>query len=84
MTSSFRMQSAVGKFYLNTLCLKNVVKMEDINERNLPCLRVSIDAALEVVNCLKIYGDDRVKYAIEFIAVSAASCCLFLLKMIKL
>ncbi|SCV71051.1 BQ2448_3813 [Microbotryum intermedium] len=84
MITSFKMQCEVGRFYINTLGLRDITSPEEVQPIQMPVIKSAIKAAFEVQLMAQKYGSRRMGYATEFTLISCCSAALFLLKMIKL
>ncbi|SGY80296.1 BQ5605_C008g05351 [Microbotryum silenes-dioicae] len=84
MIASFKMQCEVGRFYINTLGLRDITSPEEVQPIQMPVIKSAIKAAFEVQLVAQKYGSRRMGYSTEFTLISCCSAALFLLKMIKL
>jgi len=84
MSSSFSMQLYVGRFYINTLGLRDISSQAEVLEEQLPVLKTAIHAAIKIQGIALTYGPERLAHATEFTLISISSAALFLLKMAKL
>lgn len=77
MTSSFKMQCTVGRFYINTLCLRDMHQTSDITEQQMPCIQASVTSAMDIQDIALVYGADRLGHSTDFTLVSVAVSYIF-------
>ncbi|GAA5925347.1 Zn(II)2Cys6 transcription factor [Sporobolomyces koalae] len=70
-----------GRFYSNTLGLRDITKAEELLPIHMPCLRTALDAAVRIQG---IHPAQKIAHAAEFTLITLSTSALFLLKMIKL
>ncbi|GAA5893839.1 Zn(II)2Cys6 transcription factor [Sporobolomyces salmoneus] len=70
-----------GRFYSNTLGLRDITKPEELLPMHMPCLRTALDAAVRIQG---IHPAQKIAHAAEFTLITLSTSALFLLKMIKL
>ncbi|GAA6061956.1 hypothetical protein JCM10212_001998 [Sporobolomyces blumeae] len=70
-----------GRFYSNTLGLRDITKAEELLPIHMPCLRIALDAAVRIQG---IHPAQKIAHAAEFTLITLSTSALFLLKMIKL
>ncbi|KAI5475886.1 Zn(2)-C6 transcription factor, partial [Pseudohyphozyma bogoriensis] len=80
MEKGWEMQSQVGRFWINSLGLRDVTSAEDISAVQMPVLRASVAATIAIHGSPYLSG---ARHGTEFRTFSLASSALFLSKMIK-
>ncbi|KAM0745961.1 hypothetical protein T439DRAFT_146000 [Meredithblackwellia eburnea MCA 4105] len=78
MLASFAMQLQAGKFYINTLGLRDITAPEEVTAVQLPVVRASILAATEIQFVAAEYGLMRISRATEFTLISISVCVISL------
>ncbi|GAA5864496.1 hypothetical protein JCM8547_005561 [Rhodosporidiobolus lusitaniae] len=79
--ASFSVLLQGGRFYINTLGLRDITKAEELMPEHLGCLRTALDAAVRIQG---IHPAQKIAHSAEFTLVTLGTAALFLLKMIKL
>ncbi|GAA5888225.1 hypothetical protein JCM5296_000238 [Sporobolomyces johnsonii] len=70
-----------GRFYTNTLGLRDITNTEELLPIHMPCLRTALDAAVRIQG---IHPALKIAHSAEFTLITLSTSALFLLKMIKL
>ncbi|BGP16254.1 hypothetical protein JCM10213_007697 [Rhodosporidiobolus nylandii] len=70
-----------GRFFLNTLGLRDITRADELQPQHLGCLRNALDAAVRIQG---IHPAQKIAHSAEMTLISLSSAALFLLKMIKL
>lgn len=72
MEKSFAMQLHVGRFYIATLGLREIQNPEDVQAVQIPVIKTSCEAALQIMKVSSSYGEIRMRHATEFVLISSS------------